>query len=51
MTKAMDAWNLISPHINPMENPEFNNDKMAEAFCLMYIACKEYDKNHKSDKR
>ena len=41
-----EAWNLIQDKISPMENPEYNNSEMAEAFCLCYIALKEYDKNH-----
>lgn len=41
-----DAWALIQPHINPMTHQQFNNKFMAEAFCMIYIALKEYDINH-----
>lgn len=44
-----EAWNIIQDKINPMEHPEFNNAEMAEAFCLCYIAFKEYDVNHAND--
>jgi hypothetical protein len=48
--KGKEAWNIIQDKINPMEHPEFNNKEMAEAFCLCYIALKEYDINHQKDK-
>lgn len=38
---AKEAWNLIEPYINPMNNPQFNNKEMSEAFILCYIAMKE----------
>lgn len=44
-----DAWDLIQPHINPMTHQQFNNKYMAEAFCMIYIALKEYDANHGGD--
>lgn len=44
-----EAWNLIQPYIDPMVHSEFNNAEMAEAFCMVYIALKEYEKNHSED--
>lgn len=46
-----EAWDIIQDKINPLEHPEYNNAEMAEAFCLCYIAFKEYDKNHEPKKR
>ena len=43
-----EAWNLISPYINPMEHEEFNNKELSEAFITIYIALKEYDERENS---
>ena len=43
-----EAWDLISPYINPMEHNEFNNKELSEAFIMIYIALKEYDERENS---
>lgn len=45
-----EAWNYIRDKIDPMKHHEYNNAEMAEAFCLCYIAFKEYDINHRKNK-
>ena len=39
---GMEAWELISPHISPMVHEKFNTPEMAQAFCVTYIALKNY---------
>lgn len=46
-----ETWDLIQPVLDPMTHKEFNNEDMAEAFCMTYIALKEYDENHEDDKK
>lgn len=45
-----EAWDLISPYINPMEHQEFNNKEMSEAYITIYIACKELDERDEEKK-
>lgn len=44
------AWDLIRPFIDPMTHEECNNADMAEAFCVVYIALKEYDMRWNNEK-
>ena len=43
---AKEAWDIIHPYIDPMTHKELNTGEFGEAFCMVYIACKEYDKSH-----
>lgn len=45
-----EAWDLISPYINPMNHQEFNNKEMSEAFITIYIALKEMDSRENNQK-
>ena len=44
---GMEAWELISPMINPMVHESMNNRKMGEAYVMTYIALKELDKRER----
>lgn len=46
--KGRKAWSIIQPHIDPMKHEEFNTKEFAEAYCTVFIACKEMDE--RSDK-
>lgn len=50
MMTGKEAWDLISPHINPMEHEQFNTKEMAEAFVTVYIALKEMDQRDSQNK-
>ena len=48
---AREAWDIIQPYIDPMTHNELNTARFGEAFCMVYIACKEYDLSHSKEKK